>query len=190
MANKKKIQVRHRDRPASMTPPSKGQGEATGTSQEPPSDRASDNGVGYKNPPKEHRFKAGQSGNSKGRPKGSKSLKALVGKELNDNVDIREGGRLKVVSKRDVVAKQLVKKGMEGHDRSIETILRLDDELEQIVKAEQAAAEAAEQAEPLSSTERDILADYEAGVRAKIEREMEHRKIDDLDEPDTEEDVS
>ena len=94
------------------------------------------------------------------------------------------------MSKRDVVVKQLVKKGMEGHDRSIETILRLDDELEQIVKAEQAAAEAAEQAEPLSSTERDILADYEAGMRAKIEREIEHRKIDDVDEPDTEEDAS
>ena len=43
---------------------------------------------------------------------------------------------------------------------------------------------------PLSSTERDILGDYEAGVRAKIEREIEHRKIDDVDEPDTEEDAS
>ena len=190
MANEKEIRVRSRVRPAAMKPPSEAQGEATTTSQGPPDDRSDDYEVGYKKPPKNMRFKAGQSGNPGGRPKDSKSLKTLVGKELNDNVDIREGGRLKAVSKRDVVAKQLVKKGMEGHDRSIETILKLDDELAQIVKAEQAAAEAAEQAEPLSSTERDILADFEAGLRAKIEREMEHRKIDDPHEPDTEEDAS
>ncbi len=190
MANEKKIKVRHRARPATATSPSKASDEAPAVSQGPPDEGGGDYEVGYKKPPKNTRFKAGQSGNPCGRPKSSKSLKTLVGKELNDNVDIREGGRLKVVSKRDVVAKQLVKKGMEGHDRSIETILRLDDELEQMVKAEQAAAEAAEQAEPLSSTERDILTDYEAGVRAKIEREMEHRKIDDPDEPDTEEDAS
>ena len=156
----------------------------------PPTDGAGDYEVGYKKPPKNTRFKAGQSGNPSGRSKGSKNLKTLVGKELNDSVDIREGGRRKVVSKRDVVAKQLVKKGMEGHDRSIEALLRLDDELDQMAKAEQAAAEAVERSEPLSSTERDILADFEIGLRAKIKREMEHRKIDDADEPDTDEDAT
>ncbi len=190
MANEKEIKVRHRTRPAKATSPSKAPDEAPAVSQGPPDDGTGDYEVGYGKPPEKSQFKPGQSGNSKGRPKGSKNLKTLVGKELNDNVDIREGGRPKVVSKRDVVAKQLVKKGMEGHDRSIETILKLDDELERMANAEQAAAEASELAEPLSSTERDILTDYEAGVRAKIEREMEHRKIDDLDEPDTEEDAS
>ncbi len=190
MANEKEIKVRHRARPATATSPSKASDEAPAVSQGPPDEGDGDYEVGYKKPPKNTRFKAGQSGNPGGRPKGSKSLKNLVGKELNDNVDIREGGRLKAVNKRVVVAKQLVKKGMEGHDRSIETILRLDDELEQIANAEQAAAEAAEKAEPLTLTERDILADLEAGLRAKIEREIEHRKIDDPDEPDTEEDAS
>ena len=182
------IRIRRRVQPVDPTP------RVRHRTKKPPSplptDGAGDYEVGYKKPPKNTRFKAGQSGNPMGRPKGSKNLKTLVGKELNNVVDIREGGRRKVVSKRDVIAKQLVKKGMEGDGRSIETILRLDDDLEQSAKAEQAAAEAVERSESLSSTERDILADFEADVKAKFEREMRHRKIDDTDVPDTDEDAT
>ena len=167
--------VRHRTRKPAVPPPTEG---------------SSDYEVGYKKPPKDTRFKAGQSGNPKGRPKGSKNLKTLVGKELNDTVDIREGGHRLVVRKRDVIAKQLVKKGMEGHDRSIETILKLDDELEQNIKAERALAEEAERAESLSPTESDILAEFEVGVRAKIERETPHRKTADTNKPEKSEDAT
>jgi len=38
--------------------------------------------VGYGNPPKESRFKKGQSGNRRGRPKGSKNLKTDLTEEL------------------------------------------------------------------------------------------------------------
>ena len=38
--------------------------------------------VGYGNPPKESRFKKGQSGNQRGRPKGSKNLKTDLAEEL------------------------------------------------------------------------------------------------------------
>ena len=182
------IRTRRRAQPNEPTPGVRHRTKKPPSPQ--PTDGTGEYEVGYKKPPKNTRFKAGQSGNPKGRPKGSKNLKTLVAEELNDTVDIREGGRRKVVRKRDVIVKQLVKKGMEGEDRSIETLLKLDDAYEQDVKAEQAVAESTERAGSLSRTESDILAEFEAGVRAKVEREAQHRKTADTDEQDAGEDAT
>ncbi len=65
---------------------------------EPPPER-----VGYGHPPKEHRFKPGQSGNPGGRPRGSKNkckeierlgprLKALIRAEADRTITLRENG--------------------------------------------------------------------------------------------------
>lgn len=43
--------------------------------KKPPKEPFDENKVGYRNPPKKHQFKKGQSGNSNGRPKGSRGLK-------------------------------------------------------------------------------------------------------------------
>ena len=82
-------------------------------------------GVGYGKPPRHSRFQAGQSGNPRGRPKGSRSLVQLVTDELNQKVQIRENGRTRTVRKRDLIAKQLVKKGAEGDPRALAQILRM-----------------------------------------------------------------
>lgn len=65
-------------------------------------------GGGYGRPPLETRFRPGQSGNLKGRPKGSKNLATLVRQALNEKVTIQQGGRPKRVTKSEVIAKQLV----------------------------------------------------------------------------------
>lgn len=49
--------------------------------------------VGYCNPPKETRFKKGTSGNSKGRPKGSKNLATLFFNLGREKVTVAIGGR-------------------------------------------------------------------------------------------------
>ena len=58
--------------------------------------------VGYGKPPKKNRFKKGDSGNPRGRPKGAKScrpalpeerLRAIVLKEAYRTIDMREGDR-------------------------------------------------------------------------------------------------
>ena len=49
--------------------------------------------VGYGNPPKGSRFKKGQSGNRRGRPKGSKNLKTDLTEELQTEIKVREGPR-------------------------------------------------------------------------------------------------
>ena len=45
--------------------------------------------VGYGRPPKEHRFQSGQSGNQKGRPKGSKNTDTLVREIFDGKIDAR-----------------------------------------------------------------------------------------------------
>jgi hypothetical protein len=71
--------------------------------------------VGYKRPPQNTRFKKGQSGNSKGRPRGSQNMLTVLQKELNAPVSITENGVRKTISKRQAAAKQLVNKAASGN---------------------------------------------------------------------------
>ena len=73
-----------------------------------------DDGVGYGKPPKHSRFKKGQSGNPKGRPKGAKGLRAALLRELESPITIREGKREIRVSKAEAMAKRFVEKGLKG----------------------------------------------------------------------------
>ena len=45
--------------------------------------------VGYGRPPTEHQFKPGESGNRRGRPKGSKNEATLINEILNRKIEVR-----------------------------------------------------------------------------------------------------
>jgi len=56
-------------------------------------DDKTDYKVGYKKPPLHTRFRKGQSGNPRGRPRGSKNFSTLLADALNEPVVVTEDGR-------------------------------------------------------------------------------------------------
>jgi Family of unknown function (DUF5681) len=86
--------------------------------------------VGYSSPPVNTRFKKGQSGNPKGRPKGSFNLSRLFIKTLREKVIINENGKRKKVTKLEAALKQLVNKAASGDLRAINHLAELAGDFE------------------------------------------------------------
>jgi hypothetical protein len=92
--------------------------------------RASDYQVGYGKPPRHSRFRKGQSGNPRGRPKGSESAAQLARRILNEKIPVRENGQRRTITKLEAILKQLTNKGVSGDLRAIREVLKLPVESE------------------------------------------------------------
>jgi hypothetical protein len=99
--------------------------------------------VGYCSPPEARRFKPGQSGNPSGRPKGSKNLKTLFQKILNEEVSLRDGEGVKKVSKAEAVLRSVVVGALKGDTRSLGMLLRLAEATGEFQDKDQAALQPA-----------------------------------------------
>ena len=172
------VRIRHRSRPR---PASKPADKTPGTTSErpsPPGDTAGNYEVGYKKPPRHTQFRPDQSGNARGRPKGSKNLKTEIAQVMNEMVTIREGGKRKRIRKNQVVATRLVNKAMEGKERAILMLLNLADELAADSKGGAATARP-DAAQPLEDGDRAILAELATHIREAV------GEIDEGDEDGT-----
>jgi hypothetical protein len=78
------------------------------------------NAVGYGKPPKATRFRKGQSGNPKGRPKGKLNLATVILRALGAKVVINENGRRREVTKLEAAMMQLVNKAATGDLRALD----------------------------------------------------------------------
>lgn len=84
--------------------------------------------IGYGKPPKAHRFKPGQSGNPKGRPKDKKAT-TLIGAlrhHVGEPITVSIGGKRRTMSRADLIMTQLVNKAASGNLKAIETVMRLE----------------------------------------------------------------
>lgn len=82
-----------------------------------------DGRAGYKRPPSHTQFKAGQSGNPKGRPKHVRNLKTEFLEELGEVIRVREGDRELTISKQRALIKALVAAAIKGDMRATNAIV-------------------------------------------------------------------
>jgi Family of unknown function (DUF5681) len=90
--------------------------------------------VGYCQPPVGTRFRKGQSGNPKGRPKGKKNLKTLLELALNEKITVNENGRRKSITKAQAGMKQVANQVASGDAKIALKILEMHDRHEKLLR--------------------------------------------------------
>ena len=83
--------------------------------------------VGKGRPPKWTRWKPGQSGNPKGRPKGSRPLGAVLQEIIQQKVSVTESGKTRRISALEVMLRRLTNDAMRSDQRAIKLLLSLVD---------------------------------------------------------------
>jgi hypothetical protein len=86
--------------------------------------------VGFGKPPKEHQFTKGQSGNAKGRKKGSRNLKEMVDSVLCARITITENGRRTSINLTEGMLKVQAKLALGGDRGSAKLLLDLKQTLD------------------------------------------------------------
>ncbi len=108
--------------------------------------------VGYGKPPKHTQFNKDQSGNPRGRPKGSRNFSKDVKDTLKEPVRLTKGGKRKTVSTQHATLLRLREKALSGDARALDRMI----ELARTYNDEEIAEEAAK----LSLNDAELLEAY------------------------------
>jgi hypothetical protein len=79
--------------------------------------------VGYGRPPVTHQFKPGQSGNPRGRPKGTKNEATMLHEVLNRRIEVRQNGMLRRVTVLEALLLRSVEDGLKGNPKAAAFLL-------------------------------------------------------------------
>jgi hypothetical protein len=90
-----------------------------------PAEESKPSGVGYCKPPQNTRFRKGESGNPKGRPKGTLNLATVLERTLRERIVINESGRRKAITKLEAAIKQLANKAASGELKALQLLATL-----------------------------------------------------------------
>ena len=125
--------------------------------------------VGYGRPPVNSQFKPGQSGNPKGRPKGSKNFATRFAEALSKPIRVRDrnNGKIRTLSKLDVMIEAITAKAMAGDPKAFATVIQLADK-HQVFKA-------------LTPSNAEVV----ASLKAKIEGRLARLGVELPTSPDT-----
>jgi Family of unknown function (DUF5681) len=131
----------------------------------------SDYEVGYRKPPRYTQFKKGEpSANPRGRP--AKNLAALVAAGLDEPVTVTENGKTRTISKRQVVAKQLINKSASADLRAIKMLVDIMKDAEK----QTTAAQPAEDTYRFIEADEQVLDQLIERLRGQILFEMENKE--------------
>ena len=128
--------------------------------------------VGYGKPPEATQFKKGQSGNPKGRAKGTNNLKTDLVEELGEHITLSEGGKSKRLSKQRALVKSLTARAIKGDASAMRTLLNLMLKVLDIAEGHEAEL-------PLSEEELAILANFEQRIFDKAKSKSPRRSNED-----------
>ena len=110
--------------------------------------------VGYGRPPTHSQFKPGQSGNPKGRPKGSKNTKTILAEELDTKITLTEGSQKITITKREAMVKSSVNKAIKGDHRAFNLLYKEANFLDEVEEAKE------EQRKASSITNMNLIEDF------------------------------
>jgi len=97
--------------------------------------------VGYGRPPEETRFRKGQSGNPKGRPRGSRSIGAILQAIIGQRITVTEHGTTRRIPALEVMLRRLTNDAMRGDVRGLKLLLSLIERYAQSPQAEHRIAD-------------------------------------------------
>lgn len=101
--------------------------------------------VGYGKPPKHTRFKPGQSGNPKGRPKRARNLSTLIEEELNRRIPVKDEGRIRHMTKKVALVRNLVNYAVKGDPKARRQLLPILEAMETSAEARKAGTPSADE---------------------------------------------
>jgi hypothetical protein len=81
--------------------------------------------VGYGKPPAHSRFKKGQSGNPKGKKKGSKTFSGIVSRALHEKVPVRTARGTKKITKLEALVHTTINSALKGDAKAVDQILKI-----------------------------------------------------------------
>jgi Family of unknown function (DUF5681) len=128
--------------------------------------------VGYGRPPKATQFKAGKSGNPKGRPKGPKSVGAVLYDILHRRIEVTENGRTRRIPVLEVMLRRLANEAVRSDPRALKLMLSLMDRYAE-------APEVGPQLEEMLAKDREILMRFlQQPARSAAERDRKGENTD------------
>jgi hypothetical protein len=115
--------------------------------------------IGYGRPPQATKFRPGQSGNPRGRPRAAKGLKTIVRETLTAKVPVRTAAGEKKMSRMEAVLHKTVELGMKGNGSALAQLIAL---YRASVPDPVVGANAAPSAEELTATDIAMLEELKA----------------------------
>jgi hypothetical protein len=87
--------------------------------------------IGRGRTPQSTRWKPGQSGNPKGRPKGAKNLATLFDEALSQKFEIQEKGKTRIITAREAIVRRVVNEALKGNIKATAFVLAKEPEIAQ-----------------------------------------------------------
>jgi hypothetical protein len=137
--------------------------------------------VGYARPPTSSQFQRGQSGNPRGRPKGTRNASSMARDALERTTSVRVKGTWRKTTVRKAAYRRLGEKAVAGDVKALDYLLSLESE-ERLPGSDHA------QAQPLSVKDLELLQGFFDRRRASVPQQAQPPNARQQQRPKTEKD--